>query len=361
MKKLLSVMLVLALCGGLMTGCGKKEPYADLDLSEYIELPDYNKFETKEPSVSVTEEDIAKKIDENLKAASTTKKVEEGTVDKGDTVVVAFDGRLKDGTKVSGMQSDGSTITLGSGQMIPGFEEGIYGAEIGKTFEINVTFPDPYDNNKDLSGQEAIFEITVLSKTETVVPELNEEFVKNNSDYKTVDEYKDAIAKSLEEEAYNKALDEIKYELYSKIVDGTKVKKYPEDKVSDEYEAVVESYKQAAKSSGVEWEDYLKDNLEMTQKEFEDEAKLYAQEIIKQEMIVYLISQKEDIEVSDEEYEQQLNSMLEASQFEDEKAFKDYTGMSLEEYAETYKLDRDMLLTKELDVIYERLIDNMNK
>ena len=344
-----------------MTGCGKKEPYADLDLSEYIELPDYNKFETKEPSVSVTEEDIAKKIDENLKAASTTKKVEEGTVAEGDTVVVAFDGRLLDGTKVSGMQSDGSTITLGSGQMIPGFEEGIYGAEIGKTFEINVIFPDPYDNNKDLSGQEAIFEITVLSKTETVVPELNEEFVKNNSDYKTVDEYKDAIAKSLEEEAYNKALDEIKYELYSKIVDGTKVKKYPEDKVSDEYEAVVESYKQAAKSSGVEWEDYLKDNLEMTQKEFEDEAKLYAQEIIKQEMIVYLISQKEDIEVSDEEYEQQLNSMLEASQFEDEKAFKDYTGMSLEEYAETYKLDRDMLLTKELDVIYERLIDNMNK
>ena len=78
-------------------------------------------------------------------------------------------------------------------------------------------------------------------------------------------------------------------------------------------------------------------------------------------MIVHLISQKEDIEVSDEEYEQQLNSMLEASQFEDEKAFKDYTGMSLEEYAETYKLDRDMLLTKELDVIYERLIDNMNK
>ena len=137
-------MLVLALCGGLMTGCGKKEPYADLDLSEYIELPDYNKFETKEPSVSVTEEDIAKKIDENLKAASTTKKVEEGTVAKGDTVVVAFDGRLLDGTKVSGMQSDGSTITLGSGQMIPGFEEGIYGAEIGKTFEINVTFPGTF-------------------------------------------------------------------------------------------------------------------------------------------------------------------------------------------------------------------------
>lgn len=361
MKKLLSVMLVLALCGGLMTGCGKKEPYADLDLSEYIELPDYNKFETKEPSVSVTEEDIAQKIDENLKAASTTKKVEEGTVAKGDTVVVSFDGRLKDGTKVSGMQSEGSTITLGSGQMIPGFEEGIYGAEIGKKFEINVTFPDPYDNNTDLSGKDAIFEITVLSKTETVVPELNEEFVKNNSDYKTVEEYKEAIAKSLEQEAYNEALDEIKYELYSKIVEGTKVKKYPEDKVDEEYEAVVESYKQAAKSSGVEWEDYLKDKLEMTQKEFEDEAKLYAQEIIKQEMIVYLISQKEDIKVSDEEYKQQLNSMLEASQFEDEKAFEEYTGMSLEEYAETYKLDRDMLLTKELDVIYERLIENMNK
>lgn len=344
-----------------MTGCGKKEPYADLDLSEYIELPDYSKFETREPSVSISEEDISEEIEKNLQAAATTKTVEEGTVDKGDTVVISFDGRLEDGTKNDGMKSDSSTITLGSGQMIPGFEEGIYGAEIGKEFEINVTFPDKYSQDETLSNKKATFKITVLSKQVKEVPELNDEFVKNNSQQKTVDEYKDTIKKSLEQQAYEEELDEIKYELYSKIVEGTKVKKYPEDKVDEEYEAVVESYKQAAKSSGVEWEDYLKDKLEMTQKEFEDEAKLYAQEIIKQEMIVYLISQKEDIKVSDEEYKQQLNSMLEASQFEDEKAFKEYTGMSLEEYAETYKLDRDMLLTKELDVIYERLIENMNK
>ena len=99
----------------------------------------------------------------------------------------------------------------------------------------------------------------------------------------------------------------------------------------------------------------MKDTLGVDQEEYDEQIDLYAKELVKQEMIIYAIAEKEDLSVTDEEYDQYLENMLASSNFEDEKAFKEYTGMSLKKYAETYKLDRDLLLTKELDKIYDRL------
>ena len=93
------------------------------------------------------------------------------------------------------------------------------------------------------------------------------------------------------------------------------------------------------------------------EEDFNKRAKTYAEEIVKQEMIIYSIAAKEELTVTDEEYDVYLQTMLQSSGFADEKAFETYTGMPLEEYAETYRLDRDLLLTKELDTIYDRLVD----
>ena len=98
----------------------------------------------------------------------------------------------------------------------------------------------------------------------------------------------------------------------------------------------------------------------MTQEEYEEQIQLYAEEYVKQEMVIYLFAQVEGVEVTDEEYDQFLQDNLEAAGFESEDDFKDYTGMSLEEYAETARLERNMLLTKELDMLYDRLLDNNN-
>ena len=96
------------------------------------------------------------------------------------------------------------------------------------------------------------------------------------------------------------------------------------------------------------------------QEEYEEQIQLYAEEYVKQEMVIYLFAQVEGVEVTDEEYDQFLQDNLEAAGFESEDDFKDYTGMSLEEYAETARLERNMLLTKELDMLYDRLLDNNN-
>lgn len=95
------------------------------------------------------------------------------------------------------MNSEGYDLTLGSGSMIDGFEEGIFGATIGEEVSLDLKFPDPYTNNEELSGKDVNFKVTVLSKNVKNVPELNEEFVKANSEQETVEDYKTAVAKEL--------------------------------------------------------------------------------------------------------------------------------------------------------------------
>lgn len=363
MKKTVSVSLtaVLAVCMMIaLTGCGGGEPYEDYDLTEYITLPDYNSYEVEEPEVLIEDADIEEEIQSRLEEAATTEKVTEGTVEEGDSVTISFEGTLADGSSVDGMSSDSYELTLGSGSMIDGFEEGLYGATIGETVTLDLQFPDPYNNNEELSGKDVTFEVTVLSKNVQNVPEFNEDFVKENSDYETVEEYRSSVASDLEEQEYNNQLSTIKEELYMKLVDETEVKKYPEKEVDDYFDELDEYYRYGAETSGYEdWDAFL-ESQDMTQEEYEEQIQLYAEEYVKQEMVIYLFAQVEGVEVTDEEYDQFLQDNLEAAGFESEDDFKDYTGMSLEEYAETARLERNMLLTKELDMLYDRLLDNNN-
>ena len=131
--------------------------------------------------------------------------------------------------------------------------------------------------------------------------------------------------------------------------------KYPEKEVKAQFKEVKNLYKDEAKANDMKWADYLKDELGITEEQFDTDAEDYAKELVKQEMIIYAIAEKEGLSVTEEEYDEYLQTMLANSGFASEDAFETYTGMTLEEYAETYKLDRDLLLTKELDVIYERL------
>lgn len=362
MKKFVKSAMICIFCFCMviaMAGCGSSKPYSSYDLSEYITLPDYDSFETTAPDVTITDDDIDAEIQKNLEAAATTEKITEGTVNEGDTVTISFDGTLEDGTKDAGMTSEGTDLVLGSGSMIDGFESGLYGVTIGEEVTLNLTFPDPYKNKEEYSGKNVTFKVKVLSKNVEKVPELDEEFVKANSDYESVADYRNAIAKELEQNEYDEQLYNIKSTLYSKLVSDTEVIQYPDKEVKKQIKELEETYKNMAKNSNVDWEDYLTDTLGATQEQFDEQVELYAKELVKQEMIIYAIAEKEGLSVSDEEYDTYLDNMLASSGFKDEAAFKEYTGMSLKKYAKTYKLDRDLLLTKELDTIYERLAEKL--
>lgn len=362
MKKSISMLLVLVLCLGLfgLTGCGEKaadvkNPYEGVNLDEYITLPDYNVYTTSEPEVKITDEDVEAEIQKRLEAAGTTKDVTKGTVEKGDTVKVSFKGTLEDGSTKDGMNSDGYDMTLGQANMIDGFQEGLYGATIGEPVTLDLKFPDPYPSDETLSGKPVTFEVTVLSKQVPVVPELDEEFVKANSDVKTVDEYRESVKKDLEQESKDEQLYNLKQEILDKISAETEVLKYPEDRVEEMASKLDSYYRSMAEQYGyTEWEKFLDESFKMTQAEFDEQIKLAAQNEVKNEMIVYAIAAKEEMTLTADEYQKSLDDLLKASGM-DEEGFKSYMGMSIEEYAEQNYLGRNILLTKEMDAIYERL------
>lgn len=365
MKKSISMMLILLLsvCLFGLTGCGEKaaeieNPYEGLNLEEYITLPDYNVYTTTEPVVEISDEDVDAEIQSRLEDAATTESVTEGTVEKGDTVKISYKGTLSDGSTQDGMNSDEYQLTLGAANMIDGFQEGIYGATIGEPVTLNLQFPDPYEVNEELSGQPVTFVVTVLSKEVEVTPQLDEEFVKANSDAKTVEEYREAVKKELEQLEYDKQLYDLKNEIFSKLSEETEVLQYPEERVNEVSAVLDTQYRSSAQQYGYEeWEVFLDEVFAMTQEEFDEQIRLAAQNQVKNEMITFAIAEKEDMVLTQDEYQKGLDDMLEAVGM-DAETFQSYVGVTIEEYAKENNFGRDLLLTKELDAIYERLEKN---
>lgn len=179
-------IIVIAVCAVIVIAClvfvGFKSGWFKVKDHGKITVGDYSRIEVLNSAVEVTDEMVDQYIDSILQSQSVTEEETEGVVEEGDTVNIDYVGTLKEtGEAFDGGTATGYSLTVGSGTMIPGFEDGIIGAEIGSTITVDVTFPDEYANNPDLAGAEASFTITINSRSVTVVPELTDEFVKNYS------------------------------------------------------------------------------------------------------------------------------------------------------------------------------------
>ena len=364
MKKIVSVFLIFVLCMGLtvMTGCSKDEPlpndYEGMDFTSYITLPDYNTYTVDEPSPEkVTDADVEAKIESFLTGFAKNEEVKEGTVAKGDNLIVSYKGTLADGTTQDGMNTEETTLgPVGSAGYIDGFEDGLIGAAVGETVTLDLQFPDPYPNNTELSGKDVTFEVTVKSKVVKVLPELTDDFIKENTDYKTVDAYRAALREELEAEAMDEALYNLKNELYADIYDETEVIAYPEGFVDSAKEKIQANYDEIAESYGyTSWDDFRDDYFRMDQAEYEENLKLYAESTVKSELVIYAVAEKEGVVLTEKEYEAELKALLTEAGFADDAAFKEYSGMTIREYADEYRMDRDMIMTECVDIIYDRL------
>ncbi len=361
MKKSLKLMLVLMLClaCGMLVGCGSdsddEDLYAGLDYDSLVTLPDYESYTIDPIEVDITDSDIEAEIESRLDAAATTEDVTEGTVDEGDTITISFEGTLADGTAVDGMSSDSSQLTLGSGQMIDGFEEGLYGATIGEEVTLDLTFPDPYTNNEDLSGKDATFKVTVLSKQVEVEATLDEDFIKENSENATtIEEYKAEVKADLEEETYNDEVNDRKTDLYNQISDNATIDSVPEELTQYEMDVIRTTYENYAESYSKTWDEFLEE-MDMTQEEFDEEIATYGESMAREKLIAYALAEKEGISYTQEEV---IDNLLSMAGVEDEETFESTYGSSATEYARTfnsYGLKATMLLNGALDAIYDRI------
>ncbi len=360
MKKILTVLLAASLCFSmvLLSGCGSSDDgdvYAQTDLSELVTLPDYDEFTVDEIKVNITDNKLNAEIDSRLESAGETKEITSGTVEKGDDVTISFKGTLADGTTDSGMQSDSYPLTLGSGSMIDGFEEGLYGAKIGETKTLKLKFPDPYKTNEELSGKDVTFEVKVLNKKVKEPATLNDDFVKANSEAKTVDEYKELVKKELEEQEYSNQESSAKVTLFNDIVEKAEVKSIPDELKQFEMDLCETTYRNYCEKNNIEWATFLEDTLKVTEDEFKEQLDIYAEEMAKYKMIAYAMAEKEEISYTQKEV---IDNLLSMAVVDSEDAFESTYGATAEEYAATYNsygLKVSMLLDASLDKIYDRI------
>ena len=192
MKKKLAV-LAAGICALslFLTGCSGEIS------NDYVTITKYKDVEIdKVDADAVSDNDVEAQINSVLQSKSTTTEVTDRAAQTGDTVTIDYEGK-KDGVAFDGGTATDAQLTLGSGQFIDGFEDGVVGHNIGDTFDLDLTFPENY-GNEDLAGQAVVFTVTLKGISQTDVPELTDEFVQSVSDTsKTVEEYKKEIKKMI--------------------------------------------------------------------------------------------------------------------------------------------------------------------
>ncbi|MBR1990048.1 MAG: trigger factor [Firmicutes bacterium] len=362
MKKVLSLVLIAVLCFGLMAGCGSEEELAEnlydaYDLPSMVTLPDYNGYSFEEEEVTVTDEDIDDTVQVFLEGLATTEEVTEGTVEKGDTVKIAFEGVLDNGYTSDGMKSEGTTITLGNAGYIDGFEAGLYGATIGEEVALKLQFPENYGED-ELNGQPVTFKVTVLSKTVSTIPELTDKLVKENSNYKTIEKFREAAAEELEKLMKEEEVIRVKGLIYDKLFGEAEVPALIEEEVQREMDRLEANYKDIAEIYGQEWEEFLETNMSFTEEEFLEELKTYGEDIVKSKMIVYTFARAEEIAVTQEEYDAALEEAMLSLGVSEPSLFEMYMGCTIEEYGELNHIHLNLTLDKALDKIYPNVVKN---
>ena len=298
-----------------------------VDYSKFVNLGQYVGLTVPVEEVSVTDAEVDKAIEAKLEAAITFEEVDRAA-EKGDTVNIDYVGKYAaDGSEFSGGSAKGADLELGSGSFIPGFEDGLIGTVKGQTIDLNLTFPENYQNTL-LAGAEVIFTVTVNAVKEPVTPELNEAFVEKNSEVKTVEEYRKLIYDQLLADKQAQADAKREDTAWNQIIENAEILDYPESELTKQLESVrydLSSY------YGMEYDELVTSYTAyagISVEEFEEMVMQQAKYELEYKMITYSIAKAEDITWTQEEYDEQVNQFLASS-----------GSLSLESFESTYKID----------------------
>ena len=305
-----------------------------------IKLGDYKKIEYKVEDVEVEDKDVDDDIAKLLDRKADLELVEDGAVEDGNTAVIDFEGFVN-GEAFEGGKGENYDLVIGSNTFIPGFEPQLIGMKAEETKEINVKFPEDYQA-ENLKGKDATFKVTVHEIKKKVLPELNDEFVKEQKikDVNTVEELKaytkDYLTKEKERQATNKAEEE----LMDKLAEITEVE-IPEIMIKSETDAMVQNYEQRMAQQGISLDQFMQltgQNMEQLRASMKDDAI----KRIKINLALDEIAKQEKVEVTDEDINAEYEKM--ASMYGMEKE-------EIKKYIPADNLKDDLKLQKTLDLL----------
>lgn len=270
-----------------------------------VALGQYKDIEIAKADTTVTDEDIAAELDRTREQNSRTVTVEGRAVENGDTAIIDFEGFV-DGNAFEGGKGENYSLVIGSHSFIDNFEDQLIGRNVGDEVEVNVTFPEDY-HAEELKGKPAMFKVTVKEIKTKELPELNDEFAQDVSEFDTLEEYKADVKKNLEERKAKDAAREKENAVVEKIVEGSQMD-VPEAMVQTEVRRMAEDFAQRLSAQGMSIEQYFQ-YTGLTADKLFDDMKPEAERRIKNRLVLEAVVKAENITVTDEDYEEEIKKM----------------------------------------------------
>ena len=288
---------------------------ATVALKPEVKLGKYKGVKIDKIDTEVTEEEVDAEIDRERENNARSITVEDRPVKDGDITTLDFEGFV-DGVAFDGGKGENYPLTIGSGAFIPGFEEQLVGAEIGKEVEVKVTFPEDYQA-ENLKGKDAVFKCTIKEIKEKELPELDDEFASEVSEFDTLAEYKEDVRKNLTEKKEKDAKNAREDAAIKAVVEEAEME-IPEAMLETQQRQMVDEFAQRITMQGLSMEQYFQFTGTSYQQMLE-QVKPQAEERIKSRLVLEAIAKAENIEVTDEDYEKELETMSEVYQMEVDK------------------------------------------
>ena len=304
---------------------------AEVAVKPEVTLGEYKGLSVDKVSNRVTAKEVDAKLEEEQKKNARTVVVEDRAVQDGDEVVLDFEGFV-DGVAFEGGKGENYPLTIGSGSFIPGFEERLIGAEAEKEVEVNVTFPEEY-HSEDLAGKAAVFKCTVHEIKAKELPELDDEFAAEVSEFDTLDAYKADIKAKIKEQKIADGNRKKEDQVVEKAVANATME-IPEAMIDTQVNQMAQDFAQRIQQQGLSMEQYFQ-FTGMTAEKMMEELRPQAVKRIETRLVLEAIAKAENIEITDEKIDEELAKMAEAYKMEVEK-LKEFMG---ENEKEQMKMD----------------------
>lgn len=288
---------------------------ATVALKPEVKLGKYKGVKVEATEVTVTDEEVDAKIEKERENNARTIEVTDRPVKDGDMTVLDFEGFV-DGVAFDGGKGENYPLTIGSGAFIPGFEEQLVGAEIGKEVEVNVTFPEDYQA-EELKGKAAVFKCTIKEIKEKELPALDDEFASEVSEFDTLEEYKKDVKETLTIEKEKAAREAKEAAVIDAIIADSEMD-IPEAMVTTQQKQMIDEFAQRMQMQGLSMEQYFQFTGATLDKMME-QVKPQAETRIKSRLVLEAVAAKEGIEATEEDYEEEIKTMAEVYQMEPDK------------------------------------------
>ena len=320
---------------------------AEVAVKPEVTLGEYKGLEVDKVSTRVTQKEVDAKVQEEAEKNARTITVEDRPVQDGDDVILDFEGFV-DGEAFEGGKGENYPLTIGSGAFIPGFEEQLVGVEAEKEVEVNVTFPEDY-HAENLKGKAAVFKCTVHEIKAKELPEIDDEFAAEVSEFDTLEEYKADVKAKIKEQKAAEGKAKKEDQVVEKAIANATME-IPEAMITTQARQMADDFAQRIQSQGLTMEQYFQ-FTGMTAEKMMEEIRPQALKRIQTRLVLEAVAKAENIEISDERLDEELAKMAEAYKMEVDK-LKEFMGEN-----EKKQMKDDMAVQEAVTFLAENAVE----